>query len=113
MKKVAAAVVVALVLSGGLWLWFSRSTPAAVVTNNSSSRIVVRLETDVGESYSVGDIPVGESAQVEITGRDKLLWAVAAFPSGEKHSSEGIYTTSQGKVSVVVTDGAVEISYVL
>jgi hypothetical protein len=113
MKKIAGALVIALVLIGGLWHWFSRSMPVAVVTNSSSSPVLIRLETDVGESYAVGDLAAGESAQIQISRRDKLLWAVAEFPSGENHSSDRIYTTTEGKVSVVVTETDVDISYVL
>jgi hypothetical protein len=112
MKKIAA-LASALVLAGGLWLWLKHSTPVAMVTNTSSSPVVVRLETDVGESYAVGDLPAGGSAEVQITGRDKALWAVVQFPGGESNSSEKIYTTTQGKVSVVVTDRSVKISYTL
>ncbi len=85
--------------------------PVAVVKNASAVPIIVRIETDVEETYHTGIIAAGESTQVSITGRDKELWAVAQFQDGRTIQSRQIYTTTQGTVSILVTSDAVKISY--
>ena len=89
------------------------SSPVAVVENASSSSITVRLETDVGESYAVGTIAPSTVTGVRVTGRDKLLWAVAEFPGGRIIQSKRLYTTTQGTLTVRITDKAAELTYVL
>jgi len=101
--------VAGVVLLGGC----SNSSPVAVVGNESDSSVIVRLNTDVGESYAVGTIAPGATARLNITGRDKLLWAVATYPDGRAVESQRLYTTTQGTVSVKVTKDAVELTYVL
>lgn len=110
MKKVAIAVGVLILLGVLVSSWRGS---VAVVANASSMPVLVRLETDVGESYPVADLAAGRSAKVEITPRDKALWAVAQFPGGKTRSSDKVYVTSHITVTVVVTDTAVHISYAL
>ena len=111
-KALLAGGLIAIVIAAFL-LWLLNSSPIAVVKNASVVPVTVQLETDVGESYSTGTIAAGDSVRVTITRRDKLLWAVAKFPDGHVKQSPKIYTTTQGTVSALVTNEAVEISYAL
>jgi hypothetical protein len=86
------------------------SSPVAVITNSSSESVTVEIHTDVGESHTA-TIPAGESARLNISGRDKQLWVVATFANGRKMESEKLYVSSKGVVSSTVTNNQVSISY--
>ena len=89
------------------------TTPVAVVENASTESVTVRLETDIGESYPVESVAPGNKTEVKLTGRDKSLWVVAEFPGGRVLRSRQLYTTTRGRVSVRVTNNAVELVYAL
>lgn len=87
--------------------------PAFVVVGNDCDvPVSVRLETDVGESYGLGEIAAGHSVRRTLGRSDMLVWAVALFPDGRVISSEKCYTTSGiGGVSVRVAEDSVRIRY--
>ena len=87
--------------------------PSVIVRNLTRSRIHVRIDTDVGESYALNDIDPAGSRRTKISGRDKALWVVATTPTGDTRKSEPIYVTSQGTVFVVVTEQSIVIDYEL
>lgn len=89
------------------------SSPVAVVENTSSTEVAVRLETDLGESYLVGTVAPGAAARISISGRDKALWAVVEFPGSRIVRSKELYATTQGTVRARVSNGFVELTYVL
>jgi hypothetical protein len=101
------------VVATGLLLWRTLTSPTVLINNSAPFTVAVRLETDTGESYSVGAVSAGAQARLSISGRDKLLWAVAKYPDGQSKESQKIYTTSQGTVSVLVTTASVTIRYKL
>jgi hypothetical protein len=73
----------------------------------------VRIETDVGETYTLESIPPDGSRRTQISGREKALWVVATLSNGETKTSEQIYVTSQGTVFVAVSGNAISIDYAL
>lgn len=88
--------------------------PLVIVRNLTHSPISqVRIETGVGELYTLENIPPGESRRTKISGRDKALWVVVTSPTGEKKMSKQIYVSSQGKVFVAVSDDVITIDYEL
>jgi len=115
MKRMFAIgiVVFTLLAAAAVSLWLLRSSPKANITNIAPHSVSVSLETNVGETYPVGPIASGATANISISGQDKLLWAVARFPDGSSKQSERIYVSSQGIVSVTIDAVAVRISYAL
>src|SRR5262245_40369252 len=96
MKRAIAAVALLGIAFVGLvaWLLFV-SSPAIVITNAGGSPATsVHIETDVGESYSVGTIAASTSVRVRVSGRDKLLWVVADLSQAGLKESERIYVTA-------------------
>jgi hypothetical protein len=88
--------------------------PLVIVRNLTHSPISqVRIETGVGEFYTLENIPPGESRRTKVSGRDKALWVVVTSPTGERKKSEQIYVSSQGKVFVAVSGDAITIDYEL
>ena len=88
--------------------------PSVIVRNLTHSPIPqVRIETDVGETYTLDSIPPDGSGRTEISGRDKALWVVATLSDGTTKKSEQIYVTSQGTVFVAVSENAISIAYAL
>jgi|SRR4051794_4922474 hypothetical protein len=88
--------------------------PAVVLLNTTAVAIPnLRVETDVGESYSVVDLPPRKSRRIQIAGREKLVWIVATTPSGETLTSDKVYVTSQGIIFAVISEQAITIDYEL
>jgi hypothetical protein len=109
--KVIAAVA-GLALVALLLIEIANPDPVLVVTNISNSQVVVSLDTDVHEVYASHPVASGSAFKTKVTGRDKLLFVVATFPSGEVIKSQGIYTTSGVQLSATVTSDAIHVSYV-
>jgi len=88
--------------------------PSVIVRNLTHSSISqVRIETDVGETYTLDDIPPDEFRRTKVSGRDKALWVVATLSDVETKKSEQIYVTSQGTVFVAVSGNSISIDYAL
>jgi hypothetical protein len=87
------------------------SEPSVIVRNLTQSPIHVRIETDIGESYSLNDIQPSGSRRTQISGRDQALWVEATTSTGGMHKSEQIYVTSHGTVFVAVTEQSITIDY--
>lgn len=98
-------------MAGAFW-WFFHASPVVVIRNAGVAEISsVRVETDIGESYSAGALAVKASVRVTVSGRDKLVWVVAQLPSGAVKESEKVYVSSSGTVFAVVTDSGVVIQW--
>ena len=88
--------------------------PSVLVRNLTTETIPrVAIETDVGESYSLADVPPKGFRRIEISGRDKALWITATAATGEIITSERIYVTSRGNVFGMVTEDTITIDYEL
>jgi hypothetical protein len=101
---------------GGAFLGYilGHGEPSVIVRNLTHSPIPqIRIETDVGETYSLENIPSGGSGRTKISGRDKALWVVASLSDGTTKTSEQIYVTTQGTVFVAVSEDAISIDYTL
>jgi hypothetical protein len=85
--------------------------PIVTVRNLRQSPTHVRIQTDIGESYSLNDIQPGGSARTRISGRDQALWVEATTSTGEQRKSEQVYVTSHGTVFVAVTEQSITIDY--
>ena len=111
-KKFAPLIIV--VLLAAIYIaWVRTSPPVAIVENTSRATVKVQLETDTGERYIVGTISPGNSVRIEISGRDKAIWAAVELPDGKVRKSKQIYTTTQGTLSVRIDNNTVGISYEL
>ena len=73
----------------------------------------VRIKTDVGESYSVPDLPAHKSNRVHVSGRPKALRVSATTEAGRDLSSEEIYVTSEGVVFALVSSDGITVDYEL
>lgn len=101
---------------GGAFLGYvlGHGEPSVIVRNLTDSPIPqVRIETDVGETYTLESISPNGSSYTHISGRDKALWVVATLSDGTTKTSEQIYVTSQGTVFVAVSGSAISIDYAL
>lgn len=89
-----------------------RGEPAVVVRNLTLVTIPqMRIETDVGESLAIAELPSHRSRRVKISGRDKSFWIVAKLADGRELTSEKIYVTSQGVVFATISEDAVDLDY--
>jgi hypothetical protein len=113
MKIVRALLAAGFFAIVGILFWYLNLSPIVIVTNTTTVSVKVQIETDVGESYSLGTIAGGSSVRIAISGRDKLLWVVANFTDGQIRQSEKIYTTSKGSIAAFVTKEEIEIKYEL
>jgi hypothetical protein len=101
---------------GGAFLGYvlGHGEPSVIVRNLTDSPIPqVRIETDIGETYTLDSISPAGSGRTDISGRDKSLWIVATLSDGTTKTSEQIYVTSQGTVFVAVSGDAISIDYAL
>jgi hypothetical protein len=88
--------------------------PAVVVRNLTRVTIPqVKIETDVGESHALAEMPSHRSLRLRISGRDKSLWIVAKLADGRELTSEKIYVTSQGVVFAVISEDDIDLEYQL
>jgi len=88
--------------------------PAFVARNLTRGVIpLLKIETDVGESYAMTDLASHQSRRLKISGRDKSLWVVAKLTDGRELTSEKTYVTSQGIVFAVISEDAIELDYEL
>jgi hypothetical protein len=96
---------------GGAFLGYvlGHGEPSVIVRNLTDSPIPqVRIETDIGETYTLDSISPAGSGRT-----DKSLWIVATLSDGTTKTSEQIYVTSQGTVFVAVSGDAISIDYAL
>lgn len=88
--------------------------PADFIHNLSTTEIpMIRIETDVGESYDFGSLASDASRRLKIPGRDKLAWIAIITASGQKKESPIIYDSVEGVIVVVITESGVTVDYVL
>ncbi len=103
--------------SGGIlfgYILAHTGDPSVIVRNLTHSPIPeIRIETDVGETYTVDGIPPNGFRRTRISGKDKALWVVATLSDGKMKKSEQIYVTSQGTVFIAVSGNAISIDYAL
>jgi hypothetical protein len=118
MKRVLLLVAVA-ILFGASGIFFghmvAHSDEPAVIARNLTDVTIpqVKIETDVGESRAMAELPSHQSRRVKISGRDKSLWIVAKLADGRELTSEKIYVTSQGVVFATISEDAVDLDYEL
>jgi len=89
--------------------------PAVVLVNVSSAALPqVEIETDVGESHVISDLPPQKSRRVKFaSGRKKDFWITATTPAGKTLTSEKQYVASQGVAFAVITEDSIVIDYEL
>ena len=91
-----------------------RDEPAVVVRNLTLVSIPqVKIETDVGESYAIPELPSHQSRRVKISGRNASVQIVAKLADGRELTSEKIYVTSQGVVFATISENTVDLDYEL
>lgn len=101
---------------GGAFLGyiFGHGEPSVIIRNLTDLPISqVRIETDVGETYTLDNIALAGTGRTHISGRDKALWVVAILSDGTTKTSNQIYVTSRGTVFVAVSRDAISIDYAL
>ena len=87
--------------------------PSVLVRNLTRSPIQVRINTDVGESYALGDIEArGVSSHSDFRTRQAPV-GHSDDSNGTDRESERIYVTSQGTVFVAVSEESITIDYEL
>ncbi len=107
------------VLFGLLGIFFGHSIatsgePVVVVRNLSKVSIpMIRIESDVGESYELGRLAPDASRRMKISGREKAAWVTLLTETGEMKESQKVYVTSQGVLYVVITDTGITVDYQL
>jgi len=72
--------------------------------------VTVHIETDVGESYTLGTLAPNSQRSISISGRDKLLWLVVRTSAGT-FKSQPIYASSGINIQSVVSNTTATISY--
>ena len=101
MKRVLLLAAVAVVF-GVAGIFFGHmlalSNQPAIVARNLTRVTIpqVKIETDIGESHVIAELPSHQSRRIQLLGRDKSLWIVAKLADGTELTSEKTYVTSQG-----------------
>ena len=102
---------------GGIFIGFNfghYGEPSVIIRNFTHSTIQqIRIETDIGESYTFQNIPPDESRRTQIAKGDMALWVVFTSPTGVTKKSKQIYVSSQGTVFVAVSDDVITLDYEL
>ncbi len=102
---------------GGVFFGFNFShfnEPSVIVRNLTHSTIQqIRIETDIGETYTFQNIPPGESRRTQIAKGDMAFWVVTTSLTGETKKSKQIYVSNQGTVFVAVSDDNITLDYEL
>lgn len=97
----------------GAAIFFASSftSTSVLVHNMDVSAVEVRIETDIGESYIVGQLKPDSSKRIAISGRDKALWLAVAKADGSRFQSTQIYSTSGASITGVIDSSEVVLSY--
>lgn len=112
-KRRAYLIVLLATVIVGAATFFASSLSATTVfiRNAGAASVEVRIETDIGESYPVGQLEPGGSKRVAVSGQDKALWLVVVKSDGTHYQSAQIYSTSGIGISGVINNGEAALSY--
>jgi len=108
-KLIGVLTLIALTFAAYLYWPVSRATEATI-KNATDKTVAVRLESDSDTLYPVNTVLAGSSARISLTGNDHTIWAIALYADGQSKESAKIPTTN-GTLSVAVTNEAVKIGY--
>jgi hypothetical protein len=108
---------IVVVIFCGIGIFFgvilAHSNEPRLVVRNLSHAVVVNVsaKTDVGESYTINEVPSHQSRDLKISGRNKSLWIVGKLDNGKELTSEKIYVSSEGIVFTAITDDDIDLDY--